>query len=114
MVRSLLAVGLGFVLMSLAPRLLFLIAHDPSDAVRLVYGACCGFVVGYLVALLARRLEITHASVLVVLLLPTDLIAFLLASGQPLAYLIGLAVAQIVAILAGAAVRASQARNARV
>ena len=110
--RSLLAVALGYVLISLAPRLLFLASRNPGSAVSLVYEAGCAFATGYLVALVARRAELVHAIVLGVLLLPTDVLAILFAAGQSIAYLIGLVVVQIAALIAGAAVKARRAKTA--
>lgn len=111
--RSLLTVALGFILMLLSPRFLFLVTHQPGQGVSLVYAAAYGFAIGYLVAWLGRPAEMAHAIVVALLLVPVDIIAILLAAGQPLSYLIALALAQISAILVGAGVRARQVRNAR-
>lgn len=111
--RSLFAVVLGYALLSISSRLLFMVWRNPGPSVTFVYGTAFAFGTGYVVALVARRMEVAHAVALAALLVPTDIIAILFASGQPLIYVIALAAAQIVAILAGAGIRARQARSAR-
>ena len=112
--RSLLAVVLGYALMSISSRMLFVVWRNPPSSVSFVCGTAFAFGAGYLAATVARRMEMAHAIVLaLLLLLPTDIIAILLSSGQPLAYMIVLALAQIAAILAGAGVRARRARKLR-
>lgn len=110
--RSLLTVALGFMLMLLSPRLLFLVTRQPGESTSVIYEAAYAFAIGYLVGWLGRRAEMAHAVVVALLLVPVDIIAILLASGRPLSYLIVLALSQIVALLAGAGVRARQARSA--
>jgi hypothetical protein len=117
MLRSLLAVVVGYFVMAMSVRVLFALRLGGAEdtralLVKLVYGTAFAAVAGYLTALIAQRSEMVHAAVLAGIMLLLGVISVLL-SVEPLWYRITDASAEVLAILLGGYARVWQVQRAR-